>query len=50
MLSSALIRRPPFEAETEKGFRDAMVLETFDQLVRGLPEKAASTSSPEEKR
>jgi hypothetical protein len=34
----AVQRRPPFEpGEKEKGFRDAIVLETFLQLIDGLP-------------
>jgi hypothetical protein len=34
IISDAVNRRPPFEdSETEKGFRDALIVETFAQLV-----------------
>jgi hypothetical protein len=37
LISRSLSRVPPFEAgKTEKGFRDAVVLETFCQLVQNL--------------
>ena len=43
VIHSAAQRLPPFEAgEKEKGFRDALVLETFDQLAASLPKSSAS--------
>ena len=39
LISDAVNRRPPFEeGEDEKGFRDAVILETFVQLVENHPE------------
>src|ERR1051325_1085398 len=35
MKLDAAYRHPPFEAETEKGFRDAMIAQAFCQLVEG---------------
>lgn len=38
IIRDASLRVPPFQAgETEKGFRDAMILETFIQLVEASP-------------
>lgn len=42
VIRSAAFRTPPFETgKTEKGFRDAMVLEAFMQLVESAPTSAA---------
>jgi hypothetical protein len=38
-VKDAVARRPPFEAKTEKGFRDAIIAETFIQLVEESPEQ-----------
>ena len=41
VIRDASLRAPPFQAgETEKGFRDAMILETFLQLVEAAPRTA----------
>ena len=38
LMLSAARRKPPFDpGEREKGFRDALVLETFDQIVAASP-------------
>jgi hypothetical protein len=38
IMADAAFRRPPFEAgKTEKGFRDALVLEAFDQIRASAP-------------
>ena len=38
VITRAVRRAPPFEAgETEKGFRDCLIAQTFFQLVRGSP-------------
>ncbi|SRR6266481_161447 len=39
LVSDAVNRRPPFEASTEKGFRDAIIAETFIQLAKTSPEQ-----------
>jgi hypothetical protein len=42
LIARAVNRRPPFEAgDTEKGFRDSILLETFAQLVERAPRNAA---------
>jgi PIN domain len=41
MVRKSILRQPPFEGgESEKGFRDAIVLETFCQLVSDLPKSS----------
>lgn len=41
MVRRSILRQPPFEAgESEKGFRDAVVLETFCQVVSELPKSS----------
>lgn len=43
LVLDALYRRPPFEdGSTEKGFRDALVVESFLQLVAESPKSAAT--------
>lgn len=37
----AVTKRPPFSPDTEKGFKDAVILETFCQLAGSLPRTAA---------
>jgi PIN domain len=39
LVVDAVYRRPPFEAKSEKGFRDAIIAETFLQLVNASPEQ-----------
>lgn len=44
LIDAAAFRRPPFDpGEKEKGFRDALILEAFTQLVAKLP-KSNSTA------
>jgi hypothetical protein len=38
LIDDAANRRAPFEANSEKGFRDAIILETFAQLVARSPQ------------
>jgi hypothetical protein len=43
LISRSVQRRPPFDpGENEKGFRDAVVLETFCQLIEDLPKSPQS--------
>jgi hypothetical protein len=42
LIQRAVTRQPPFEEKQEKGFRDAVILETFCQLVEKLPKSAQS--------
>lgn len=43
LISRSVQRRPPFDpGEKEKGFRDAVVLETFRQIIADLPKNAKS--------
>lgn len=43
LISRSVERHPPFDpGENEKGFRDAVVLETFYQLIEGLPKSPQS--------
>ena len=37
LIDRAVSRQPPFDPEIEKGFRDAIILETFLQLVEASP-------------
>ncbi len=39
LVGDALNRRPPFEIKSEKGFRDAIIAETFLQLVDASPDQ-----------
>jgi hypothetical protein len=39
LVGNAVNRRPPFETKGEKGFRDAIIAETFLQLVEASPEQ-----------
>jgi len=41
VVNAANRRVPPFETNNEKGFRDALVLETFMQVVQESPQPAA---------
>ena len=43
LISRSVQRRPPFDpGEKEKGFRDAIVLETFGQIIEDLPKSPQS--------
>jgi hypothetical protein len=39
LVGDAVNRRPPFEIKSEKGFRDAIIAETFLQLVDASPDQ-----------
>lgn len=39
LVGDAVNRRPPFELKSEKGFRDAIIVETFLQLVEASPDQ-----------
>lgn len=39
LVGDAVNRRPPFETKSEKGFRDAIIAETFLQLVEASPDQ-----------
>jgi len=43
IIERAGTRKPPFEAEKEKGFRDALILESFSQLATKLPKSSTTT-------
>lgn len=44
VMMDSVYRRPPFQSgEKEKGFRDAVILETFVQIVSNAPSTAATT-------
>ena len=42
LINRAHKRLPPFELDNEKGFRDALIAESFLQLVAGSPKNSAS--------
>lgn len=42
LIDLAAFRKPPFSAGKEKGFKDAIVLETFCQFAGGLPKSLGS--------
>jgi hypothetical protein len=45
IISQALTRKAPFEIENEKGFRDALILETFFQFASSLCKEQAFFAS-----